>query len=246
MSTSALEPCGGACRHDGVAYCLARGPSWVCTLAAGHAGDHIACTGSQHAVDRWANAAPFAMGAAHLDREAALGQLLRQALTALDAPTEVLHFAEVGDLNNLSLWLITEAKPKDIEIGHLQMELRDANKLLEHHRGQCIERAIADRDVNRKMQALEMILQSFVAGANTEEIDALVKGAIATMHLEAENFVPGSDLTSADRVVWEGFTKGIVAGIAALAPDLHETLKGAVEEAINGIHHRHPEVPIHG
>ena len=37
MSTSALEPCGGACRHDGVAYCLARGPSWVCTLAAGHA-----------------------------------------------------------------------------------------------------------------------------------------------------------------------------------------------------------------
>ena len=114
-----------------------------------------------------------------MDREAALGQLLRQALTALDAPTEVLHFAEVGDLNNLSLWLITEAKPKDIEIGHLQMELRDANKLLEHHRGQCIERAIADRDVNRKMQALEMILQSFVAGADTEEIDALVKGAKA-------------------------------------------------------------------
>ena len=188
----------------------------------------------------------FAMGAAHLDREAALGQLLRQALTALDAPTEVLHFAEVGDLNNLSLWLITEAKPKDIEIGHLQMELRDANKLLEHHRGQCIERAIADRDVNRKMQALEMILQSFVAGADTEEIDALVKGAIATMHLEAENFTPGSDLISADRVVWEGFTKGIVAGIAALTPDLHETLKGAVDEAINGIHHRHPEVPIHG
>ena len=33
-----------------------------------------------------------------------------------------------GDLNNLSLWLFTEAKPKDIEIGRLQIELRELIK----------------------------------------------------------------------------------------------------------------------
>lgn len=175
-----------------------------------------------------------------------IGMLLKQALMALDAPDNVMQMLADGDLNNVSLWLFTEAKPKDIEIGYLQVELRDANRLLEHHRKQCIERAIVDRDVRLNAQAMEFIFQSLLKGVDTEPMEALVKGAIATMHLEAENFTPGSDLISADRVVWEGFTKGIVAGIAALTPDLHETLKGAVEEAINGIHHRHPEVPIHG
>ncbi len=50
--------------------------------------------------------------------------LLKQALSELGAPAEVMHFAEVGDLNNLSLWLFTEAKPKDIEIGRLEQRVK--------------------------------------------------------------------------------------------------------------------------
>lgn len=173
-----------------------------------------------------------------------VAMLLKQALAALDAPAEVMQMLADGDLNNLSLWLFTEAKPKDIEIGRLQIELRELIKLIEHHRSQVIQRSIERRDDRVKTEALEMILQSFMNGADTEEIEALVKGAIATMRFEAENFTPGSDVVSADRVAWEGFTKGIVAGISALEPTLHEALKGAVEEAITAIHHRHPEVPI--
>ena len=107
-----------------------------------------------------------------------------------------------------------------------------------------IQRSIERRDDRVKTEALEMILQSFMNSADTEEIEALVKGAIATMRFEAENFLraPMWSLLTAWR--GRGFTKGIVAGISALEPTLHEALKGAVEEAITAIHHRHPEVPI--
>lgn len=78
--------CGGACWHGGAPYCMARGPGgrWVCTLAAGHAGDHIACSGKSHAIDRWPNVGAFgSILDAHTAEIAELKDIQAELLSAL-------------------------------------------------------------------------------------------------------------------------------------------------------------------